>query len=41
MKSMWLAFIATAIIAVVADYGLDQSGWSSADRTTGAAVRLQ
>ena len=40
MKAMLTAFAAIAIIAVAADYGLDQVGFSSADRTSGTAVRL-
>jgi hypothetical protein len=40
MKAMWLAFAAIAIIAVAAWYGLGQAGFSAADRTTSASVRL-
>jgi len=41
MKAMWIAFGAIILLAVVADYGFDQSGWSSAERSSGAAVRLE
>jgi hypothetical protein len=41
MKVMLLAFAATLAIAVVADIGLDQIGFSSAERqSTPGAVRL-
>ena len=40
MKTMWVAFAAMAVITVGAWYGLDQVGWSAADRTSGDAVRL-
>lgn len=41
MKAMLLAFLVTAILAVIADYTLGVSGWSAAERNTGAAVRLE
>ena len=40
MKSMYLAFLAIAVIAVAADLGLDYAGLSTAEVTTGPAVRL-
>lgn len=40
MKAMWTAFAAIAVISVVAWVGLDFAGFSAAERTTGAAVRL-
>lgn len=41
MKAMLLAFLATAVIAVAADYGLDRyAGFSSADRGSAPSVRL-
>ena len=40
MKAMLAAFAAIVIIAIAADFGLERAGFSSADRTTGAAVRL-
>lgn len=40
MKAMMLAFIACALIAVAADFGLDYAGFSAADRQSGASVRL-
>lgn len=33
MKTMVLAFVATMLIAVAADFGLDQLGFSAAERT--------
>ncbi|MEF3046459.1 hypothetical protein [Pseudotabrizicola sp. L79] len=33
MKSMFMAFLATIVLAVVADFGLDQIGFSAAERT--------
>lgn len=40
MRAMWLAFAAIAVISVVAWYGLNRAGFSTADRTAGDAVRL-
>ncbi|MEO1138515.1 MAG: hypothetical protein AAFW87_03575 [Pseudomonadota bacterium] len=40
MKVMMSAFVATAIIAVVAWYGLGEVGFSAGDRNSGDAVRL-
>lgn len=40
MKAILAAFAAIVIIAVGANYGLQYVGFSSADRTTGDAVRL-
>lgn len=37
---MWIAFIAIAVIALGADFVLDHAGFSSAERATGPAVRL-
>ncbi|MDZ4134388.1 MAG: hypothetical protein U1D06_02175 [Paracoccaceae bacterium] len=41
MKSMYLAFLAIAIIAVLADIALDQAGFSTQEVTSSASVRLQ
>ncbi len=40
MKTMIVAFIAVFVIAIGADYALDFSGFSTEDRTSGDAVRL-
>ena len=41
MKAMLLGFVAIAVIAVGADYTLDQMGWSSAEQgSSPASVRL-
>ena len=40
MKAMLSAFLAIAIIGVVAFYGLKEVGFSSSERQTGDAVRL-
>lgn len=40
MKPMLAAFAACAFITVAAPYVLGEFGFSSADRGTGAAVRL-
>lgn len=40
MKAMYLAFAAAALITVGAYYGLGALGFSSGERTAGAAVRL-
>ena len=40
MRVMFLAFAATALIAVVAWYGLHQLGFSAAEQGAGNAVRL-
>lgn len=39
MRAMLIAFLAMAVIAVVADLALDYSGFSTAEITAGAAVR--
>jgi len=42
MKSMYLAFLATILITVAADVGLDQIGYSAAEQTSSAGnVRLE
>jgi hypothetical protein len=40
MKAMMTAFAAVIVISVGAWYGLGQIGFSAADKTSGAAVRL-
>ena len=40
MKAMLAAFAATALIAVLASYGLNQAGFSSKEMTSDANVRL-
>lgn len=40
MKSMMLAFVAMAVIAVCADFVLSGMGFSAQEATAGAAVRL-
>ncbi|WP_298837039.1 hypothetical protein [uncultured Roseobacter sp.] len=40
MKAMFLAFAAMAVIAVGADFALDEMGFSAQERGTGGAVRL-
>jgi hypothetical protein len=40
MKAMYAAFIAIAVISVVADVGLGRAGFSAAETTTGPDVRL-
>lgn len=40
MREIILAFVAMAVIAVGANYLLDETGFSSQDQTTGNAVRL-
>jgi hypothetical protein len=41
MRAMFLAFLAIAVIAVGAWYGLENyAGFSAADRTTSDSVRL-
>lgn len=40
MKAMFTAFVAIALIAVAAWYGLENAGFSTPDRTTGDSVRL-
>ncbi|WP_267905435.1 hypothetical protein [Halovulum marinum] len=40
MKAMLAAFVAIALIAVAASYGLDRAGFSTPERTSGDAVRL-
>ncbi len=40
MKAMMFAFLAIAVIAVLADVGLSYAGFSSAEVTSGPNVRL-
>ena len=40
MKAMLLAFVAIAVISVGAYFGLDNAGFSAAEREAGPAVRL-
>ena len=40
MKAMFTAFIAIAVIAAAAWYGLEHAGFSTPDRTKGDSVRL-
>ncbi|MDE0303630.1 MAG: hypothetical protein OXI87_01915 [Albidovulum sp.] len=40
MRAMLVAFLATAVIAVGADFLLDQAGYSTIEKTSGAAVRI-
>jgi len=40
MKSMYLAFLSIVAIAVLADYGLQNAGFSAQEVTSGPAVRL-
>ena len=40
MRPMLLAFAAIILIAFLADYGLDQAGFSTAEQGSTAAVRL-
>tara|TARA_B110000208_G_scaffold3440_1_gene4653 strand:- start:29 stop:178 length:150 start_codon:yes stop_codon:yes gene_type:complete len=40
MKTMFTAFLAIAVVAVGANLILKQAGFSSQERTSGAAVRL-
>ncbi len=40
MKAMLAGFAAIVVIAVAADFTLEQMGFASADRQSGAAVRL-
>jgi len=40
MKAMLAAFVAIAVIAVGSNLYLSQAGFSSQDRASGAAVRL-
>ena len=40
MKPMIAAFVATGLIAVIAVQALQQAGFSSAEQTSGSAVRL-
>lgn len=40
MKSMFLAFLAIVVVAVVADVGLDYAGFSAQEATSGPSVRL-
>ncbi len=39
MRAMLIAFLAMAVIAVIADLALDYSGFSTAETTAGPAVR--
>ncbi|MGB7269832.1 MAG: hypothetical protein WBC90_09960 [Albidovulum sp.] len=40
MRSMFLAFLAIAVIAVAAGLGLNQAGFSSQEASAGPDVRL-
>ena len=40
MKTMLVAFVAIALIAAIADYTLDNGGFSAKEQATGSAVRL-
>jgi hypothetical protein len=40
MKAMLIAFVAIAVIAIGSNFILGQAGFSSQDRATGSAVRL-
>lgn len=40
MKPMVLAFLATVVLAVLADFVLDRAGFSVQDVTAGPSVRL-
>jgi hypothetical protein len=40
MKSMYLAFLATVVIAVVASFWLDNAGFSAQEVTSSPSVRL-
>lgn len=40
MKAMFLAFLATAVIAVGADVALESAGFSTQEITSGPSVRL-
>lgn len=40
MRMMLLAFVAIAVIAVGAWYGLQQAGFSASEQAAGEAVRL-
>lgn len=41
MKAMLIGFVAIAVIAVGADYTLDQMGWSAAEQgASSSSVRL-
>ena len=40
MKAMWAGFAAMVLIAVGSYYGLNELGFSSQERGSGAAVRL-
>lgn len=40
MKAIMFAFLATALIAVVANFGLQQMGFSTAEENSAASVRL-
>lgn len=40
MKAMWAGFAATIVIAIVANFGLAEIGFSAQDRYSGDSVRL-
>ena len=40
MKAMMFAFLEIAVIAIVANFGLGEIGFSSAEKSTSPAVRL-
>ncbi len=41
MRIMILAFVTVALISVAAHFGLDNAGFSSAERSSSSAVRLE
>ena len=41
MQAFWMAAVAIVLLAIAADYGMGQAGWSASERAAGAAVRLQ
>jgi len=41
MRVMLLAFAATIVIAVAADFALDRAGFSAAEQASSPSVRLQ
>jgi hypothetical protein len=40
MKSMYLAFLAVGLVAVLASFGLGSAGFSAQDVTSSPSVRL-
>lgn len=41
MRALYLALLATAIITIGADYGLQYVGFSAAEQASGGSVRLE